>query len=126
MRCFCFVIRGIQASKHMKWPLGVGGCVCGIGQIRKQPPWLADGNKWCGNKVETRDVHCALIPLRGSQQTHIVTSVSKVALMRITQMPCDHTHNHAWRVAHQISLHEQLTHRFKRGITMAACAHRAE
>ena len=33
----------------------------------KHPPWLDDGNKWCDNKVETRDVHCALIQLHGSQ-----------------------------------------------------------
>ena len=95
--------------------------------MMKHTPWLVDANKWCDNKVETHDVHCALKPLHGSQRTtQIVASESKVVWMRITRMPSDHTHNHAWRVAHQISLHEQLTHRFKRGITMAACAHRAE
>ena len=76
---------------------------------------MVDANKWF-DKVETRDVHCALKPLRGSQRrTHIVASVSKVAWMRITQMPCDQTHNHAWRVAHQISLQTQQTHRCKCG-----------
>ena len=33
----------------------------------KYPPFLVDANKWCDNKVETRDVHCALKPLHGSQ-----------------------------------------------------------
>ena len=62
----------------------------------KYPPFLVDANKWCDNKVETHDAHCALKPLHGSQRTtQIVTSVSKVAWMTITQMPCDHTHNHA-------------------------------
>ena len=44
----------------------------------KHTPWFVDGNKWCDNKVETPDVHCALKPLHGSQQrTQIVMSVSK-------------------------------------------------
>ena len=30
-------------------------------------------------------------------------------------MPCDNTHNHAWRVAHQISLHAQPMDRWKSG-----------
>ena len=48
--------------------------------MKKQSPWLVDGNKWCDNKVDTRDVHCALIPLHGPQRTtQIVASVSKVA-----------------------------------------------
>ena len=77
----------------------------------KHSPWLVDGNKWCDNKVDTRDVHCALKPLRDSlRTTQIVMSVSKVARMRITQVPCDQTRNHAWRAAHQISLHAQPTH----------------
>ena len=73
--------------------------------MMKHTPWLVDGNKWCDNKVETRDVHSALKPLRGSQRrTQIVMSVSKVVWMTITQMPCDHTHNHAWRVeTHHLS-----------------------
>ena len=37
--------------------------------MMKHTPWLVDGNKWRGNKVDTRDVHCTLKPLRGSQQT---------------------------------------------------------
>ena len=37
--------------------------------MTKHAPWLVDGNKWCDNKVETRDVHCALKPLHGSLQT---------------------------------------------------------
>ena len=46
----------------------------------KYPPFLVDANKWCDNKVETRDVHCALKQLHGSQQrTQDVASVSKVA-----------------------------------------------
>ena len=46
----------------------------------KYPPFLVDANKWCDNKVETRDVHCALIPHHGSQRTtQIVMSESKVA-----------------------------------------------
>ena len=73
--------------------------------MMKHPPWLVDGNKWCDNKVDTRDVHHALKPLHGSlRRTQIVTSVSKVAWMRITRMPSDQTHNHAWHVEHQISL----------------------
>ena len=53
--------------------------------MMKYPPGLVDGNKWCDNKVETRDVHCALKPIHSSQRrTHIVTSVSKVAWMTIT------------------------------------------
>ena len=72
--------------------------------MMKHPPWLVDGNKWCDNKVETQDLHCALKPLRGSQRrTQIVASVSKVAWKRVRRMPCDQTRNHAWRVAHQIS-----------------------
>ena len=35
--------------------------------MMKHPQWLVDGNKWCDNKVETRDVHCALKPLLGIQ-----------------------------------------------------------
>ena len=71
----------------------------------KHTPWLVDGNKWCDNKVETPDVHCELKALHGCQQrTQIVMSVCKVACMTVTQMPCDNTHNHTWRVAHQISL----------------------
>ena len=82
----------------------------------KHTPWLVDGNKWCDNKVQTPDVHCALKPLHGCQQrTQIVMSVGKVACMTITQMPCDNTHNHAWRVAHQISLHAQPMDRWKSG-----------
>ena len=85
----------------------------------KYPPFLVDANKWCDNKVETRDVHCALKPLHGSQRTtHIVASVSKVAWMRITRMPSDQTYNHAWRVAHQISLRTQQTDRCKCGKRM--------
>ena len=65
----------------------------------KHTPWLVDGNKWCDNKVQTPDVHCALKPHHGCQQrTQSVMSVGKVAWMTITQMPCDNTHNHAWRV----------------------------
>ena len=65
-----------------------------------------DGNKWCDNKVEARDVYCGLKALHGCQQrAQIVMSVCKVGWMTITQMPCDNTHNRAWRVAHQISLH---------------------
>ena len=54
--------------------------------MKKQSPWLVDGNKWCDNKVDTRHVHCALKLHHGSLQrtTHIVMSVSKVAWMRIT------------------------------------------
>ena len=55
--------------------------------------------------METRDVHAALKPLHGSQRrAQIVASVSKVAWMRVTQMPSHQTRNHAWRVAHKISL----------------------
>ena len=80
----------------------------------KYPPFLVDAHKWCDNKVETCDVHAALKPLHGSQRrTQIVASVSKVAWMRIRRMPSDQTHNHAWRVAHQISLHAQQTDRCK-------------
>ena len=87
--------------------------------MMKHPPWLVDGNKWCDNKVETRDVHCALKPLRGTQRrTHIVMSVRKVAWMKITQMPCDQTRNNAWRVAHHISLRTQSTHWCKCGKRM--------
>ena len=86
--------------------------------MMKHSPWLVDGNKWCDNKVDTRDVHCALKPLHGSQRTQIVRSVSKVAWMRITQMPCDHTHNNEWRVAHHISLHAQPSHWCKCGKRM--------
>ena len=87
--------------------------------MMKHPPWLVDGNKWCDNKVETCDVHCALKPFHGSlRRTHIVRSVSKVTWMTITQMPCDHTHNQAWRVAHQISLRAQPTDRCKCGKRM--------
>ena len=69
-----------------------------------------DANKWCDNKVETRDVHCALKPLSGSlRRTQIVASVSKVAWTRVRRMPSDQTRNHAWRVAHQISLRTQQT-----------------
>ena len=85
--------------------------------MMKHPPWLVDGNKWC-DKVETQDVHCALIPLHGSQQTtQIVMSVSKVAWTRVrnTQMPSNQTHNCAWHVAHYISLQTQPTHRCKCG-----------
>ena len=82
----------------------------------KYPPFLVDANKWCDNKVDTRDVHCAIIPLHGSlRRTQIVRSVSKVAWTRVRRMPCDQTHNHAWRVAHQISLHAQQTHWCKCG-----------
>ena len=82
----------------------------------KYPPFLVDGNKWCDNKVETRDVHCALKPLRGSlRRTQIVASVSKVAWTRVRRMPSDQTRNHAWRVAHQISLRTQQTDRCKCG-----------
>ena len=28
--------------------------------MMKHTPWLVDANKWCDNKVETHDVHCAL------------------------------------------------------------------
>ena len=67
----------------------------------KHPPFLVDANKWCDNKVQTRDVHCALKPLHGSQRrTQIVASVSKVAWTRVRRMPSDQTRNHAWRVAH--------------------------
>ena len=38
-------------------------------------------------------------------------SVSKLAWMRVRRMPSDSTRNHAWRVAHQIALHAQPTHR---------------
>ena len=34
--------------------------------LMKHPPWLVDGNKWCDNKVDTQDLHCALKPLHGS------------------------------------------------------------
>ena len=82
----------------------------------KHPPFLVDAHKWCDNKVETRDVHGALKPLHGSQRrTQIVASVSKVAWMRVTRMPSHQTRNHAWRVAHQISLHSQQTDRCKCG-----------
>ena len=85
----------------------------------KYPPFLVDANKWCDNKVETRDVHCALKPLYGSQRrTQIVASVSKVAWKRVRRMPSDQTRNHAWRVAHQISLRTQQTDRCKCGKRM--------
>ena len=45
----------------------------------------------------------------------IVMSVCKVGWMTITKMPCDNTHNHGWRVAHQISLHAQQMDRWKSG-----------
>ena len=84
--------------------------------MMKHPPWLVDGNKWCDNKVETRDVHCALKLFHGSQRrTHIVMSVSKVAWTRLTQMPSDQTRNHAWRVAHHIYFHVHQTHWCKCG-----------
>ena len=84
--------------------------------MMKRPPWLVDGNKWCDNKVDTRDVHCTLKPLRGSlRRTQIVASVSKVAWKRVRRMPSDQTRNHAWRVAHQISLRTQQTDRCKCG-----------
>ena len=41
-----------------------------------------------------------------------------MAWMRITQMPSDHTRNHAWRVAQHISLHAQPTDRCKCGKRM--------
>ena len=82
----------------------------------KHPPFLVDANKWCDNSVETRDVHAALKPLHSSlRRTQIVMSVSKLAWMRVRRMPSDSTRNHAWRVAHQISLHAQLTDRRKCG-----------
>ena len=82
----------------------------------KHPPFLVDADKWCDNKVETRDVHAALKPLHGSQRRmQIVASVSKVAWMRVRRMPSHQTRNHAWRVAHQISLHSQQTDRCKCG-----------
>ena len=87
--------------------------------MMKQPPLLVDGNKWCDNKVETRDVHCALKPLSGSlRRTQIVASVSKVAWTRVRRMPSDQTHNHAWRVANQISLRTQQTDKCKCGKRM--------
>ena len=44
--------------------------------LMKESPWLVDANKWCDNKVDTYNVHCALKPLHGSQQrTQIVASV---------------------------------------------------
>ena len=77
---------------------------------------MAGGNKYCDNKVDTQDVHCALKPLHGSlRTTHIVMNESNVTWMRITRMPFDHTRNHVWRVAHQISLHAQQTDRCKCG-----------
>ena len=70
--------------------------------------------------METRDVHCALKPLRGSQRrTQIVASVSKVAWTRMRRMPSDQTRNHAWRVAHQISLRTQQADRCKCGKRIA-------
>ena len=88
--------------------------------MMKHPPFLVEGNKWCDNKVETHDVNCALKPLRGSlRRTQIVASVSKVAWMRVTQMPCDQTCNHAWHVAHHIkSLNSQPTDWYKCGKTI--------
>ena len=38
-----------------------------------------------------------------------------MAWMRVTPMPSDHTRNHVWCVAHQISLHSQQTDRCKCG-----------
>ena len=38
-------------------------------------------------------------------EEQIVVSVSKVAWTRVRRMPSDQTRNHAWRVAHHISLH---------------------
>ena len=87
--------------------------------MMKHPPWFVDGNKWCDSNADTWDVHCALKPLHGIlRRTQIVRSVSKVAWMRTTRMPCDQTHNHAWRVAHQISLRTQQTDRRKCGKRM--------
>ena len=84
--------------------------------LMKESPWLVDANKWCDNKVDTYNVHCALKPLHGSQRrTQIVASVSKVAWTRVRRMPSDQTRNHAWRVAHQISLQTQQTDRCKCG-----------
>ena len=84
--------------------------------MMKHTPWLVDGNKWCNNKVDTRNVHCALKPHHGSQRrTQIVASVSKAAWKSVRRMPSDHTRNHAWRVTHQISLHAQPTHWCKCG-----------
>ena len=95
----------------------------------KYPPFLVDANKWCDNKVETRDVHCALKPLRGSlRTTQIVASVSKVAWTRVRRMPCDQTRNHTRRFVHNISLHVQPTHWCKcdKTITVAQSAHLVE
>ena len=41
--------------------------------------------------------------------------MSKVAWTRVRRMPSDQTRNHAWRVAHQISLQTQATDRCKCG-----------
>ena len=80
----------------------------------KHPPFLVDANKWCHNNVETRDVHAALKSLHGSQRrTQIVKSESKVAWMRVKRMSSDQTHNHSWRIVHQIALHAQQTDRWK-------------
>ena len=38
--------------------------------MMKHPPWLVDGNKCCDNRVETRDVHCALMSLSCSLRTN--------------------------------------------------------
>ena len=82
----------------------------------KHPPFLVDANKWCHNNVEPHDVHGALKPLHGSQRrTQIVKGESKVAWMRVKRMPSDQTHNHSWRIAHQIVPHAQPTHRCKCG-----------
>ena len=72
--------------------------------------------------VTTRWIHAMCIAHSnhsvGLNEQHIVMNVSKVAWMRITQMPCDHTRNQAWRVAHRISFHAQPTHWCKCGKRM--------
>ena len=84
-------------------------------RLFKHPQFLADANKWCHNNMETRDVHASLKPLHDSRRTQIVKIESKVAWVRAKRMPSDHTRNHSWRIAHQIALHAQPTHRCKCG-----------
>ena len=113
---FIVVMKGLRQNQTLP-PRYADGLLNDTHLMLKHPPFLVDAHKWCDNKVETCDVHVALKPLHGSQQrTQIVASVSKVAWMRVTRMPSHQTCNHAWRVAHQISLHSQQTDRCKCGM----------
>ena len=76
------VMTGWRHNQQHHQPQHVDKVLNNTHLMMKYPPWLVDANKWCDNKVETHDVHCALKPLHGSQRTtHIVMSVSKVAWM---------------------------------------------